>query len=173
MSHFNAKDFHFVLNSKLKTEIKRISTLLKFSLSRTVIFILENIDVLTTKMHFKIKDEKNRVENVGWDCHAHIYFPKSKQVFYNKLKSIHKDNNTYSIACKLRNLMYVFIRGVEIYGLEDFLDVLKNAEKRWNDKIKGKLLCIKRNKVRQLPIHSYININYSLDYKPILIKFRI
>ncbi|MBN2547065.1 MAG: transposase, partial [Spirochaetes bacterium] len=63
--------------------------------------------------------------------HIHIYISRKKEVIYNKLKSIHKDNNTYSIATELRYILKVFLRGVEMYGINKFLLLLKSAEKKW------------------------------------------
>jgi len=85
---------------------------------------------LFNKIHLVYKEENNYVEKVNWNCHLHVYINRSKEVLYNKLKTIHKDNNTYSIASKLRYIIKIFIKGAERYGLNEFLMILKKAEKK-------------------------------------------
>ncbi|MBN2545865.1 MAG: hypothetical protein JXB50_08715, partial [Spirochaetes bacterium] len=92
------------------------------------------------------------------------------EVLYNKLKTIHKDNNTYSIASKLRYIIKVFIRGVESYGLKGFISILKNAEKKWENKKGNGKIWYKRGKVRQLSLKKQIVVQYDRKYSVVLIK---
>jgi hypothetical protein len=163
-------EFHFVLNKALKLKIEHASKLLKLSLSRTIIFIIENIMVSADKTHLIYPEENNKVEKINWDNHLHVYFSKEKQIIYNKLKSIHKDNNTYSIACKLRYLLKVFFRGIELYGLEKFLLILKRAEIKWEERKKKNKIWWKKKNIRQLNIKQNLIIHYAMDYTPIFIK---
>jgi hypothetical protein len=170
INRLKTHEFHMVINNSLRLKLKNISLLLNLNLSKTLIYILENLTAIFDKMHLLYKEENSAPEIVNWDSHIHIYFPDSKKYIYNKLKSIHKDNNTYSIACKLRYLLKVFIRGVEMYGLEKFLKILKSAKDKWeNKKIKIKVW-YKKEKVRQLSLSPYINTLYCKNYTVILIK---
>jgi len=163
-------EYHFVLNESLKNELIAISNCLKLKLSKTVIFIIETMSPLFDKIHLVYKEENNFVEKVNWDSHLHVYINRSKEVLYNKLKSIHKDNNTYSIACKLRYILKVFIRGVELYGLNGFLLILENAGKKWEYKRRNKKYWYKKTKVRQLSINKQLIIHYDSKYSVVLIK---
>jgi len=163
-------EYHFVLNDSLKNKLINISCSLKLKLSKTVIFIIENMSPLLNKMHLLYKEENNFVEKVNWNSHLHVYINKSKEVIYNKLKSIHKDNNTFSIASKLRYILKVFIRGVERYGLQRFLSILKKAEEKWNYKREKKKYWYKKTMVRQLSINRNLIIQYDNKYSVVLIK---
>ena len=118
INRIRTKEFHFVLSGVLKAKLMLLSRLLNLNMSKTVIFIAENASVLLGKCHFLYKEENEKVERVNWDCNIHLYLPKDKRKIYNKLKSIHKDNSTYSMAKSLRYAIRVFIRGVENRPLE-------------------------------------------------------
>ncbi len=163
-------EYHFVLNDSLKNKLVAVSNRLKLKLSKTVVFIIENMSPIFNKMHLLYKEENNIVEKVNWNCHLHVYINKNKEELYNKLKSIHKDNNTYSIASKLRYLIKVFIRGVERYGLNRFLKILERAGKKWENKKGNKKIWYKRGKVRQLSLNKQITVHYDSFYSAVLIK---
>ncbi len=122
------------------------------------------------KMHYVYKEENKIVEKVNWNCHLHVYINKNKKVLYNKLKSIHKDNNTYSIASILRYILKIFIRGVEIYGFERFLLILKNAENKWENRRINEKEWYKKQKVRQLSLYKQFIVQYDNEYSVMLIK---
>jgi hypothetical protein len=170
INRLKTSEFHFVINGSLKSKIENISKLLKLSLSKTIIYIIENISVLSGKIHLLNSDENNKVEKVDWNMHIHVYFSKDKKVLYNRLKSIHKDNNTYSIACKLRYLLKVFAKGVELYGFDKFLKVIQCADRRWKVRIRSKKIWKKKREVRQLSLIPLLNIQYDNKYTVILIK---
>jgi len=128
---------------------------------------------LFDKMHLLHKEENNSVEQVNWNCHLHVYINRSKEELYNKLKTIHKDNNTYSIASKLRYIIKVFIRGVERYGLTGFLKALKNAERKWDNKKRNVKLWHKGGGVRQLSLKKQFSVLYDDKYSVVLIKLLI
>jgi len=167
------KEFHFVVNKSLKVKLYNFSKNLKMNLSKTIIYIIENISVLSDKMYLIYKDENNKVEKLKWDFHIHIYLKKDKFFLYKKLKSIHKDNNTYSIASNLRYLLKVFFRGIELYGYENFFILLKKSKKKWNEKIKNKKSWIKNGRVRQLSNYPFFLVKYDNNFSAILIKLLI
>ncbi|MBN2544910.1 MAG: hypothetical protein JXB50_03870 [Spirochaetes bacterium] len=163
-------EYHFVLNDSLKNKLMTISENFKLKLSKTVIFILENMTPLFNKMHLLYKEENNAVEIVNWNCHLHVYINRSKEELYNKLKTIHKDNNTYSIASQLRYIIKVFIRGVERYGLSRFLKILKKAEEKWKNIKRNEKIWHKKVMVRQLSLKKHFAVQYDRKYSVILIK---
>ncbi|MBN2546893.1 MAG: hypothetical protein JXB50_13920 [Spirochaetes bacterium] len=163
-------EFHFVVNIELKKKLIEISKLLNLNLSKTIIFIIHNISVLLNKLHLIYKEENNKVEKINWNCHIHLYLNEKNQIIYNKLKSIHKDNNSYSIACKLRYLLKIFMRGVDLFGFEKFLNILKNSEKKWGKIISKQKFWRNFKKVRQLSCCPYLNVLYDQYYSVISIK---
>jgi hypothetical protein len=163
-------EYHFVLNSNLKNKIIKFGKLLDLNLSKTIIFMIENIYSIAWKMHFYYEEENNKIENVNWDSHIHIYYNKQKNSIYSILKSIHKDNNTYSIANNLRLLIKIFIRGQEIYGFEKFMLILKNSKAKWETNLKRSRVWRKNKKVRQLSKKPFINIQYNTNYQCISIR---
>ncbi|MBN2546346.1 MAG: hypothetical protein JXB50_11150, partial [Spirochaetes bacterium] len=64
-------EYHFVLNDSLKNKIIAVSKILNLKLSKTVVFIIENMSPLLDKMHLLYKDENNIVEKINWNCHLH------------------------------------------------------------------------------------------------------
>ena len=64
------KEFHFVINSKLKAKILQISKLLNLNLSDTILFILKNLSCLFNKIQFVYK--KDCIEKANWDTHIHL-----------------------------------------------------------------------------------------------------
>jgi len=163
-------EYHFVLNDSLKYKLLAISKCLKLKLSKTVIFIIENMTPLLNKIHLVYKEENSCAEKVNWNCHLHVYINRSKEVLYNKLKTIHKDNNAYSIASKLRYILKVFIRGVERYGLDRFLVILEKVGKKWENKKKDIKLWYKKGEVRQLSLNDHLTVQYDKKYSAIFIK---
>ncbi|MBN2545607.1 MAG: hypothetical protein JXB50_07410 [Spirochaetes bacterium] len=163
-------EYHFVLNDSLKNKLLAISNSLKLKLSKTVVFIIENMSPLFNKMYLLYKDENNFVEKINWNSHLHVYINRNKEELYNKLKSVHKDNNTYSIASKLRYIIKVFIRGVEMYGLKEFLIILKNAEEKWENKKMNCKTWLKKVEVRQLSLKKQFVVLYDRNYSVVLIK---
>ncbi|MBN2547041.1 MAG: hypothetical protein JXB50_14665, partial [Spirochaetes bacterium] len=67
-------------------------------------------------------------------------------------------------------ILKVFLRGVEMYGINKFLLLLKSAEKKWDNKNKNKKFWYKKIKVRQLSLKKQINIQYDNKYTVIIIK---
>jgi hypothetical protein len=166
-------EFHFVVNRKLKTKIEKIAIELKLNMSKTIIYMAEKAHPLLNKMHYIYNDENKAVEPVNWDCHIHVYINEDKRFIYNRIKSIHKDNNTYSMAGKIRYLLKIFVRGVELFGLEGFLKVLKKSDKKWSEKLK----VINRwektkfcTSVRQLSRSILLAVHYDTEYSAVLIK---
>ena len=162
-------EFHFVLNKSLKVKLCKVSKMLKLNLSKTILFILERTFPISQKIHLFYPAENNGYEKVNWDSHIHIYFSETKHFLYNNLKSIHKDNDTYSIAGKLRYLLKVFIRGVELFGFDRFMYVLKNAKNKMENIIRTKKVW-EKIKVRQLLYKKCLSVYYDTNYKAIFIK---
>jgi hypothetical protein len=52
INRFKTKEFHFVLNDTIKDKIKNISNLLNLSISKTIVFIIENTNAILNKIHF-------------------------------------------------------------------------------------------------------------------------
>ncbi|MBN2545919.1 MAG: hypothetical protein JXB50_08985 [Spirochaetes bacterium] len=173
INRINIKEFHFVVNKSLKNKLNYLSNDLKLNLSKTIIFIIKNISPLLTKMHLIYKDENNKIEKVVWDSHIHVYFNNDNKFLYNKLKSIHKDNNTYSIASNIRYLLKVFLKGIELYGYDKFIMILKKAQIKMNKLLKHKKYWQKKVLVRQLSNYPLLSINYDNNYSPIFIKLLI
>ena len=163
INRLKTHEFHFVLNEVLKMKLAFIGKILNLNLSKTILFILEKAYPLIKKMHLKNHIENNKMEVVNWNAHLHIYFTNGKQKLYNELKSIHKDCNSYSIAVKLREILKIFIRGSELFGIEKFLMILERAETKLKKIIKRKKVW-KKVKVRQLSKMNYICINYDANY---------
>jgi len=163
-------EFHFVANTELKNKIIEISKLLNLNLSKTIIFIIQNLSPIINKLHLVYKEENNYVEKINWNCHIHLYLNEKNKVYYYRLKSIHKDKNSYSIACKLRYLLKIFTRGVELYGFEKFLQILKKSEIKWVIKINKQKVWRINKEVRQLSYFPNIKILYDQFYSVIHIK---
>ena len=170
INRLKTQEFHFVLNDSLKGKIFKISKFLNLNMSKTIIFILEKTKPVIKKMHLIDSLENNKVKNESWNKHFHLYLTDEKQKIYKELKCIHKDNNTYSIAGELRYLLKIFIKGIELYGFERFLKVLKNAEERMEKLIKRKRIWRKKDKVRQLSQKHHLYVKYDTNYSVILIK---
>ena len=167
------KEFHLVCNNNLKSKLLNISRELDLSLSKTISFIADKMEFLSKKIHLTYPDENNRVENVNWDCHIHVYFSGDKKYIYKRLKSIHKDNNSYSIAGKLRYLLKIFIKGVEMYGLESFCGMIRRGAEKLERIVKVKKVWHKKNEVRQLNYNDYFFVQYNTEFSINFIKLLI
>ena len=162
-------DFHFVLNNNLKSKLFILSKALKLSMSKTLMFILEKANPVAKKLHFLNSPENNKIEKINWNKHIHIYFTKGKLMLYNELKCIHKDLNSYSIAVNLRYVLNVFIRGVELYGLDKFIIILDKSKNKMETIFKKKKIWRKCS-VRQLSNKKLLYVQYDSNYLPVLIK---
>ncbi|HOJ65319.1 MAG TPA: hypothetical protein PLE45_12965, partial [Spirochaetota bacterium] len=59
---------------------------------------------------------------------------------YNQLKMIHHQLNTFSIATLIREILEVYFEGIEEYGEEEFMNIIK--------KVSDEIESMRRNKVR-------------------------
>ena len=117
--------FHFVLSGELKKALLMIAEMLDFNISETIVFIIEKTETLLDHFRFFEKEKMNEYPEVNWDSHIQVYFTKDD---YRKLKQVHDTMNAFSIAVVLRALIVFFIKGVEDYGLEEFLRILNKYD---------------------------------------------
>ncbi|MBN2444115.1 MAG: hypothetical protein JXJ04_22315 [Spirochaetales bacterium] len=116
-------DFHFVMDKKMKTRLKRMEFHFKRkSFSGIVVKIIEVLFPVIRKEHKWGEQRMSRYKAVCDDPgevreDIHVYFPGE---VYRKLKLLHQDLNFYSIAQLLRELVEFFLGLVDVYGREVF-----------------------------------------------------
>jgi hypothetical protein len=130
-------EFHFITGEKMYSELNNLSGELNKSLSKTISFIFEKVFVLTERHHLMSEENQSMYFKVADDeeerLHIHAYM---KHSIYRKLKQIHQDLNTYSMAQIIRRVIEVFLKGCKNYGLKRFIEKIEKITETWDEKKK-------------------------------------
>jgi hypothetical protein len=168
-------EFHFILEQKQYFKLLKLSKRLNKNLSATIVIAFENLNTFIEKNHLASQEKKScykTLVNTEENCHhIHCYLP---QHLYRKLKHIHHDLDTYSLAQIMRKIIEYFFMGCFKYGENDFIERLGKINKNW-EKIKSEYRKEKRifkrpmsYKFYQIP---YLITIYGIDSYPYLIQF--
>jgi hypothetical protein len=131
-------EFHFIMREETYSELNKLSGELNKSLSKTISFVFEKMFVLTERHHLMSKEKQSMYLKVSDDdneerVHIHAYM---KHQIYRKLKQIHQDLNTYSMAQIMRRVIEVFLKGCKDYGVKRFIEKIEKISKTWDEKKK-------------------------------------
>ena len=167
-------EFHFILNEKLYYRLLKLSKSINKNLSATVVVIFDNLNSFIEKNHLTSKEKESRYKTVTSPeekpYHVHCYLPEH---LYRKLKLIHHDLNTYSLAQIIREMIDYFLKGCDKYGNEDFMERLGRIKKIWYEK-KSVYIKEKRKFLRQVSHKSndllYCITSYGNDFRPYSIQ---
>jgi hypothetical protein len=167
-------EFHFVLSQKFYFKLLKLSKRLNKNISTTLVIAVEKLIPFIEKNHLSAKEKECRYkileEPLKTRYHIHCYLPEK---LYNKLKQIHLDLDTYSIAQILRKIIEAFLMGSSKYGEGEFLIKLEKCSKIWEMKKmifrNEKRVFIKQMsyKIKKL---SYCVTTYGNDSRPYLIQ---
>jgi hypothetical protein len=128
------QDFHIIITETMYREIKEIAAGMKTSMSGAVIFLFKCFLPFGEKHQLKAKERDSKYELIGDKnekrYHLHVYLPLDS---YRKIKQIHVHLNYYSMAQILRLKIKFFIMGIKKFGMELFLEKLKNIKKLWKE----------------------------------------
>jgi hypothetical protein len=167
-------EYHFILNEKLYFKLLKLSKRIDKNLSMTINFILENLSPHIEMNHLNAHEEESRyIKLTDMDekrYHVHCYIPEQ---MYRKLKHLHLDLNTYSIAQTVRKLIDYFLRGFFKYGNRIFIEGVNKFKTRWETKkqIYIKEKHIFKNQMSYFKKHlPYCMTTYGKDSRPISIR---
>jgi hypothetical protein len=168
-------EFHFILNQKLYFELLKQSKLLNKNLSTTIVFAFENLNSSIEKNHLSSQEKGSKYKKITMpdekNYHIHCYLPEN---LYRKLKHIHHDLNTFSLAQIMRKIIEYFLIGCFKYGDSDFIMRLEKINKNWEIK-KSIYRREKRIFIRQMSYNYnqllYCITTYGVNSSPYLIQF--
>ena len=168
-------ELHFIAGEKMFNTIEKISKEMDRSFSATIIIIYLYLIPFFEKNHLIAQEKESKIEAVGSEeeirRHIHCYLP---QELYRKLKLFHQDMNTYSMAQIMRKMMHYFIIGYNKYGLESFIERLKNCKGIW-DEMKEKFIkdmkFFKKRITNKNSKYTFINTIYTDHYSPYSFQF--
>ena len=171
MSH----EYHLIACEKMYNDIEKIAKEIEMSLSGTIQMIYRSLIPFFEKNHIMAREWDCQYELIGKKdekrLHIHIYMQHD---LYRKLKLVHQDLNTYSLAQILRKMMHYFIRGYNKYGFTKFMEKLNNIKEIWKS-MKAKFM--KENKIFKKPNKNkssrftFINTTYTDHYCPYIFQF--
>jgi hypothetical protein len=167
-------EFHFILNEELYSKLLKLSKSINKNLSKTVVLIFDNLNSFAERNHLTSREKESRYKTLAGPeekrYHVHCYLP---EYLYRKLKLIHHDLNTYSLAQIIREMIDNFLKGCSKYGNKDFMERLGIIKKIW-DKKKLIYRKTKRKFLRQVSYKSnhlpYCITTYGNDFQPYLIQ---
>ena len=166
--HFVVKknDFDCILE-KAKELDKSLSEVVRIMIFYMMPFIdLNWLKSKSRKSKYKILDKKPNER-----FHVHCYV--SEEV-YQKLKTVHKDLDFYSISQIARLVVKYFLHGVRGYGYGGFIERLQKCKKKWNKKLEefaDKKTTFRSQLRKGGNKFTYFQTVYSTEFEPILIKF--
>ena len=168
-------DLHFVLTkndfewilAKAKELDKSLSEVIRIMIFYMMPFVdLNWLKSKSRKSKYKILDKKPKDR-----FHVHCYVPEE---VYQKLKTVHKDLDFYSISQIARLMVKYFMHGVMKYGYEGFLERLMKCKMKWNKKLEefaDKKIVFHKQMRTGGSKFTYFQTIYSTEFEPILIKF--
>ena len=168
-------DLHFVITKKDFNLILEKAKELEESLSgivRIMIFyMMPFIDLNWLKS--KSRDSKYKVLNSTPKerFHIHCYVPED---VYQKLKTVHKDLDFYSLSQIIRLVVKYFLHGIRKYGYKGLIERLIKCKKKWNknlEKFADKKTIFRKQMRKGSSKFTYFQTVYSTEYEPIMIKF--
>ena len=127
-------EFHFVMGREMKEKLKSAEiTKGTGGLSFVIVQILKLLTPVLKREHKWGIQRLSRYMHVTDNPdeareHIHVYLPGD---LYRRLKLMHQDLNTYSIAQLVREICEVFLGFVELYG-KDVINAVKRLFRRWN-----------------------------------------
>ena len=166
--HFvvNKNDFNWILEKAIELE-ESLSGVVRIIIFYMIPFVdLNWLKSKSRKSKYQILDEKPKER-----FHIHCYVSEE---IYQKLKTVHKDLDFYSISQIMRLVVKYFLHGVRKYGYEGFIERLQKCKKRWNKKLEefsDKKITFRKQLSRGGSKFTYFQTIYSTEYEPILIKF--
>ena len=144
-------EFHFILDTGMKEELKNLSIYKELgSLSGIIVKILWLIGLVIRREHKWGEQRESRYMPVCDNPdelreHVHVYFPRE---LYRELKLLHADLNCFSIAQLVREFLRIFLDLVKEFGNNVFME-LERMFKVWNEEI-DKTRLTPRGYIRQL-----------------------
>jgi hypothetical protein len=167
-------EFHFILNQDLYFKLLKLSKVLNKSQSATIILAFESLNVFIEKNHLSSQEYGSKYRTLALpgkkNYHIHCYLTEN---LYRRLKHIHHDLNTYSLAQIMRKIIENFLIGCFKYGVSSFINNLKRINKNWEkNKItyqREKRIFIRHMSCEfiQLP---YCKTIYGTDSRPYLMQ---
>ena len=118
--------YHMVLNKEMKKYLYKISNVLNKNISKTVIYIYKIMSPILKKHYYNFKCNIGEYKRIKADTNLKITIPLKD---YKYFKQIHNNIHTFSTALILRWLIEEFIIGIEKYGFEEFINIMKKYEK--------------------------------------------
>jgi hypothetical protein len=160
------KDFEWIIEKaeELNLSISSFSRLMIFYMMPFI--DLNWLKAKSRKSKYQILDKKPKER-----FHIHCYVMEE---VYQRLKTVHKDLDYYSIGQIVRLVVKYFLHGVRKYGYEEFIKRLEKFKTQWDKKIKefAKKTKTFRKQMRTGGSNfSYYQTIYSTGYDPIMIKF--
>jgi len=137
--------FHMVLNIEMKNIIIDFADLLNKNVSEVIILIIDTMEPLLKKHYYTdIECMIGNYKKIEADVDIKIKMDINK---YKFIKQVHNNMHTFSMALIIRWMIEEFIKGVEKYGLEDFIRIMNkfdriyltkfNKIKNWKKNITG------------------------------------
>jgi hypothetical protein len=167
-------EFHFLLNEEQYHKLLKLSKSLNKNLSTTVVVIFDNLNSFVEKNHLTAKEKGSKYSPLSNPkekrFHIHCYLPEH---LYRRLKLLHHDLNTYSLAQIIRKMIEYFLMGCIKYGNGGFIERLTRIKEIWNE-MKASYRKEKRKFIRQMSYKSndivYCFTIYGNDSLPYLIQ---
>ncbi|HOL57852.1 MAG TPA: hypothetical protein PLD75_09885, partial [Spirochaetota bacterium] len=129
--------FEFVVNKDLYEKIKNLKNQKNKNLSAIVRDIMLKMAFFLTKKHIEEPIRKKDYPRVNASKKIRTFLPEE---VYNQLKMLHHQLNTFSMATLVREIMEVYFEGIEEYGEEKFMEIMK--------KVSEEIEMMRKNKVR-------------------------
>jgi len=162
------------MNESSLRKLEKFAKDLKKSVSSTVVEIFVNMLTYLEKKEHSFKEEAGKYGLLGnpddTRAHIHVYLP---QELHRKLKQVHQDLDSFSMAQILRDIIEVYLKGCIKTGVEEYKRRVARTNKRWNEK-KRRLAKMKIRIVRHLSdkpsTFPLFSVTYDNFYSPCAIR---
>ncbi|HPP05124.1 MAG TPA: hypothetical protein PK351_09915, partial [Spirochaetota bacterium] len=101
-----------------------------------------------------------------------VFLPEE---IYNELKLVHDQLNSFSIATLIRELLEVYFTGIEIYGEENFMNMIQKLKNEIEGLRRRKACVMKEERAQDIPssieTNDYFLLKFNLNFCLKEIKF--
>ncbi|HOJ64316.1 MAG TPA: hypothetical protein PLE45_07830 [Spirochaetota bacterium] len=140
--------YDFVLNKLLLDKIKNLAKKRSLSLSCLIREIFEKIIPILEKKYLKEKRREKDYPIVCATDRVRVYLSKK---LYNKLKLVHSNLNTFSMAVLVRETLEEYFMGIEIFGEEEFENKIERLKKKLEELRGRKAVIEKKDNGKVIP----------------------
>lgn len=161
--------YNFVINDELNKKIKDYCLHNNISKNKLINYIIDLLMPVLDYYYFVCNESKKyKYKKISATNKIRIIINNN---IYNKIKHIHNNMNTFSMATLIREMIMIFFREIKKNQISYLIKKVKRYKRRYTEKI----LILKKWKKNKFSTHMsnklYYYVGYTIDYKVLEFNF--